>query len=184
MNSFRRSDKWIFNSMKRNKLTARKITHVGQTDNKTLGEKAQIASDYLDSIPALTADKDADQIYNMNETPVYVDMLSSTTIYFVGNKNVDACHCGATKAHFTAVLCVNAAGKVLNTMIILKGLKNVPKIKVPKNIYLTVFNRGSITYEHKLLWADKVFGQRTVQLFHAQNSALFMDECPVQKVQT
>ncbi|CAI9715047.1 pogo transposable element with KRAB domain [Octopus vulgaris] len=121
MNSFRCSDRWIFNFMKQNKLTLRKITHVGQADNKTLGEKAQITSDYLDSIPVLTADKDADQIYNMDETPVYVD--------FVGNKNVDASHCGAIKACFTAVLCVNAAGKVLKTMIILKGLKNMPKIR-------------------------------------------------------
>ncbi|CAI9728995.1 Hypothetical predicted protein [Octopus vulgaris] len=145
MNSFRCSDKWIFSFMKRNKLTVRKITHVGPADNKTLGEKAQIASDYLDSIPVLTADRDADQIYNRDETPVYVDMLSSTTIDFVGNKNVDASHCGATKARFTAVLRVNAAGKVLKTMIILKGLKNVPKIKVPKNIYLTVSNGLSIT---------------------------------------
>ncbi|CAI9738996.1 Hypothetical predicted protein [Octopus vulgaris] len=120
MNSFRCSGKWIFNFMKWNKLTVRKITHA---DNKTLGEKAQIASDYLDSSPVLTVDKDADQIHNMDETPVYVDMLSSTTIDFVGNKNVDASHCGATKARFTDVLCVNAAGKVLKTMIILKGLK-------------------------------------------------------------
>ncbi|CAI9727025.1 pogo transposable element with KRAB domain [Octopus vulgaris] len=84
MNSFGCSDKWIFNFMKRNKLTVRKITRVGQADNKTLGENAQIASDYLDSIPVLTADKDADQIYNIDETPVYVDMLSSTIIDFVG----------------------------------------------------------------------------------------------------
>ncbi|CAI9720351.1 pogo transposable element with KRAB domain [Octopus vulgaris] len=181
MNSFSCSDKWIFNFVKRNELTVRKITHVGQADNKTLGEEAQIASDYLDSIPVLTADKDADQIYKMDETPVYVDMLSSTTIDFVGNKNVDVSHCGTTKSRFTAVLCVNAAGKVLKTMIIFKGLKNVPKIKVPKNIYLTVSNRGSITYEFMQLWADKVFGQRTAQLWHAQNSVLFMNECSVHK---
>ncbi|CAI9736243.1 pogo transposable element with KRAB domain [Octopus vulgaris] len=108
-------------------------------------------------------------------------MFSSTTIDFSGNKNVDASHCGATKARFTAVLCVNAAGKVLKTMIILKGLKHVPKIKIPKNIYITVSNRGSITYELMQVWADKVFGKRTAQLFHAQNSVLFMDECSVHK---
>ena len=89
----------------------------------------------------------ADQLYNIDETPVYVDMLSLSTIDFVENKNVDASHCGATKARFIAVLCVGASGRVLKTMIILKGLKKVPKVKVQKGIYLTLSNKGSMTYE-------------------------------------
>ena len=72
---FKCSDKWIFNFMKRNKLSVRKVTHARQADNKTAGEKAQIAQDYLDAIPGLTADKD--------ETPVYIDMLSSSLPYIL-----------------------------------------------------------------------------------------------------
>ena len=41
-------------------------------------------------------------------------------------------------------------------MIILKGLKNVPKVNVPKAIYLIVSNKGSITYELMQLWTDNV----------------------------
>ena len=101
----------------------RKVTHASQADNKTAGELAKIAQDYLNSICGLTAEINADQLYNMDETPVYVGMLSSSTIDFVENKNIDASHCGATKACFTAVLCVSASGRMLKTRIILKGLK-------------------------------------------------------------
>lgn len=86
--------------MRLNKLIVRNISPGGQADNKSHGEKAQIASDYLDNILVLTVYKDTDQIY-MAETPVYVDMLSSTTIGSVGNKNVGTSYCGATKAGFT-----------------------------------------------------------------------------------
>ena len=81
----------------------------------------------------------------------------------------------------TAVLCVSAAGRVLKTMIILNGLKNVPKVNVPKGIYLTASDKGSITYKLMQLWTDKVFGQRSTDLFHLQKSVLFMDECSAHK---
>ena len=124
---FKCSDKWILNFIKRNKLLLRKVTHAGQAHNKTAGELAKIPQDYLNSIPGLTAEMNADQLNNMDETSMYVDMLSSFTIDFVGN--IDASHCGPTKAHFTAVLCVSASGRVLKTMIILKGVKKWLKSK-------------------------------------------------------
>ena len=67
---FKCSDKWIFNFVKRNKLSVRKVTHAGQADNKTAGEKAQIAQDYLDAIPRLTADIDANQLQHGGNTSV------------------------------------------------------------------------------------------------------------------
>ena len=126
---FKCSDKWIFNFKKHNKLLVRKVTHGGQADNKIAEELAKIAQNYLNSIPELTAGMDADQLYNMDETLVHVDMISSSTMDFVGNKNVDASHCDATKASFTVVLCVSASGRVLKTMIIFKGLKKCLKSK-------------------------------------------------------
>ena len=117
--------------MKRSKLSVRKITHAGQANNKIAEELAKIAQNYLNSIPGLTAGMDAGQLYNLDETAVYVGMLRSSTIDFVGNKIVDASHCGATKARFNAILCISISGRVLKTMIILKGLKKVPKVKIP-----------------------------------------------------
>ena len=63
----------------------------------------------------------ADQLYNMDETSMYVDMLNSFTIDFVGN--IDASHCGPTKAHFTAV----------------QGVKKVPD---PKQNYIELMTEG------------------------------------------
>jgi hypothetical protein len=46
----------------------------------------------------MTAYLDADVIFNMDETPVYIDMLSSTTISFVGEKNTEAIGTGHGKS--------------------------------------------------------------------------------------
>lgn len=181
LENFKCSDKWISNFMRRNRLSVRKITHMGQADNKTTEEKMSVAKEYLDTIPAVTTDLENDQIFNMDETPVYIDMLSSTTVDFIGNKNVDASHCGATKARLTVVLCASAAGQILRTMVILKGLKRIPNVKVPRGIFLTVANKGSMTYELMLTWINSVFAMRTSNLFCQKKSALFMDECTAHK---
>ncbi|CAI9715962.1 pogo transposable element with KRAB domain [Octopus vulgaris] len=177
MNSFRCSEKWIFNFMKRNKLTVRKITRVGQADNKTLGEKVQITSDYLDSIPILTADKDAAQVYNMDETPVYADMLSSASIDFVSNRNVGAGHCDTTKACFTAVPCVNAAGKVLKTMINLTRLKNVPKIKPLDVLIIGPFKKAlRAEWENWFSNGKKKYTNKAIVKFVTQGDATLNKE--------
>ena len=108
-------------------------------------------------------------------------MLSSSTIDFVENKNVDASYCGVTKARFTAVLCIRVSGRVLKTMIIFKRLKNMPKVNVTKEIYLTVSNKGSMTCKLMQLWTDNVFGQRSADLFHMQKLVLLMNECLAHK---
>ena len=38
-----------------------------------------------------------------------------------------------------------------------------------------------MTYKLMQLWTDKVFGQRSRDLFHIQKSVLFMDECSAHK---
>ena len=44
---------------------------------------------HLRGVEQLIINLDADHIFNMDETTVYIDMVSSKTFYFTGNKNVD-----------------------------------------------------------------------------------------------
>ena len=176
------SNRWIKNFMRRNGLSFRKITHMGQADNKSAKKKSEIARDYLNSINDLTIGLDPHQIFNMDETPIYIDMVSSSTIDFVGKKNIEAAHCGSNKTRLTAVLCINASGQILQTMVILKGLKKVPNVKIPKNIFLAVASKGTMNCQLMKTWITNVFNTRPSQFFSRDKKAiLFMDEFSVHK---
>ena len=99
------------------------MTHHGQQDNRNVEEKQRIARNYLTSLPNTTADYDEDKIFNMDETPCYIDMTSLTTLHFIGSKNVDAQHKGHDNTRFTTTLCISGSGRILKGFVIFKGLK-------------------------------------------------------------
>ena len=111
----------------------------------------------------------------MDETPVYIDMLDSTTISFKGEKNVEANGTGHGKTRFSVVLAISASGKMLRTLVILKGLKNVPKCKVSPNIVLAVSKGGSMNEHLMKVWILKCFSNRRAFLATTK-SLLFMDQ--------
>jgi hypothetical protein len=123
----------------------------------------------------MTIEFNPEMIFNMDETPVYIDMLSSTTISFKGEKNVEANGTGNGKTRFSVVLGISASGKMLKSLIILKGLKNVPKCKVPANIILTVSKGGSMNEPLMKEWISKCFRNRGAFLATTK-SLLFMDQ--------
>jgi transposase-like protein len=169
------SDHWIFGFNSRHRLTNRKITHVGQEDNRSPEEKMQTAIDHLNTTQMMTTNMTADLIFNMDEVPVYIDMLSSQTISFKGEKTTEANTTGHTKTRLTVVLLVSAAGEQLKTMVILRGLKKVPNIKVPSNIYLCVTQKGSMNSYLMIDWIKNCFIRRAI-FSRAKPSLLFMDE--------
>lgn len=171
---FKCSDKWIFNFCKRHSLAKRKITHVGQQDNRPIEEKRELLANYLLMLQSAIKGQDASTIFNMDETPVYVDMLGSSTISFVGEKNVEAFGTGHGKTRFSVVLCASAAGKLLKSLIILKGLKKVPKCKIPKNLSVVVSKGGSMNEFIMKQWINMCFLNRG-NFFATEKSLLIMD---------
>jgi len=110
----------------------------------------------------------------MDETPCYYDMASERTLDFRGADSVDAANTGNDKSGFTAVLCSSADGRMIKTLVILKGLKNIPKCHVPENIHLCVSMGGSMTEDLMKTWIDKCFFNRGPYLATSP-SLLFMD---------
>ena len=124
----------------------------------------------------------------MDETPTYivlsastffcpkksnvVPLISGTTLDFFGQKNVDADSTGANKCRFTVVLCCNYAGDFTKTRVIFKGLKKVPKVKVPKDIVVRVSDGGSMKETLMLDWMQTVFSSRGRS---TEKSLLLMD---------
>jgi hypothetical protein len=174
INNFLGSNKWIKSFCRRHKLSLRKIIHVGKEDNRRPEEQRDNAIEHLATFELMTADFNADLIFNMDETPAYIDVLSSSTISFAGEKTTEANGTGHDKKRFTIVLTVSAAEKILKTMVILKGLKKVPKVKVPEDIFLTVSMKGSMKEELMKEWIGKCYNLGE-QFFSTSKSLLIMD---------
>jgi hypothetical protein len=102
-------------------------------------------------------------------------MLSSTTISFVGEKNTEAIGTGHGKSRLSVVLAISASGRMLKTLVILKGLKKVPKIKIPANIVVKVSIGGSMNEPIMLDWIQSCFRCRGPYLATTK-SLLIMDE--------
>lgn len=173
--TFTGSDKWIHGFMKRSKLALRVVTHVAQQNTQTPMERAETARLHLSNTVMATEGIPAGQIYNMDEVPCYIDMASTRTITFKGDRTVDSIDTGHGKTRFTTVLCVGMGGQMTKAMIILKGLKNLPKVKVPKNIHLATSMSGSMNETLMHQWIDRVFCGRGPFSLCAK-SLLFMDQ--------
>lgn len=92
----------------------------------------------------------------MDETPIYYDMPSSRTISILGEKTTAINTTGKMKKRITAVLAITSSGRMLPCMVILKGLKKIPKIPVPSNIVLRAAFKGSMTENLMLDWIESV----------------------------
>ena len=122
----------------------------------------------------LTQNLDEAHIFNMDETPVYIDMVSTSTLDYVGNKNVDGMTTGHEKCRFTVVITTSGAGKMLKSYVILRGLKNIPKCDVPSNIILTVSQGGSMKEDLMLDYCRRVMRARGSFLCN-EESLLLLD---------
>ena len=79
----------------------------------------------------------AAMIGNMDETPVYFDLIPNKTIDRVGTKSCIVRSTGSEKRHITVVLTVRAIGCMLPPMIIFKG-KRALKLNVPEGVVVAV----------------------------------------------
>ena len=110
----------------------------------------------------------------MDETPVYTDMVSSTTMDFIGSKNVDGMITGHEKCRFTVAITTCAAGNMLKSYVIFKGIKKVPKCHVPSNIILSISKGGSVKEELMLDYCRRVLRARGLFLCN-EESLLLLD---------
>ena len=162
--------------MKQNKLGRRAKTKVSQLRRfDSIAEQQTAINEFLNTVPGRMKPYSDTVTFNMDETPCYFDMSNAHTIEFKGAKTVEIMGTGSSKRRFTVVLCIRMDGKVIDVMVIFKGLKKVQKIdELPKNIVVTVAKGGSMKYDIMMEWIDKVWSVRGNYFAHTK-SILYMD---------
>ena len=120
--SFQASEGWLRKFMCRHSIVLRAKTSVAQKLPKDL--EAKIEAFYRDAQTRRENGKyPKEMIGNMDETPLYFDMIPSRSLEKRGAKEVRVKSTGAQKRHITVVLACTGAGKMLPPMIIFKGNK-------------------------------------------------------------
>lgn len=173
---FKGSASWICRFMKRNKLTKRAVTSVGQHLPDDWENKM---SDFIEYVNNHKDGYDLDHIANMDEVPVCFDLPSKFTIDQIGSSDIRVTTTGAEKARFTVVLCVTASCKKLPAYVIFKR-KTLPKGKFPQNIIVSANETSSMTAAETVLWQNKVWIKRPNSLFD-RRSLLMLDSAPGHK---
>ena len=90
-------------------------------------------------------------IINMDETPMYFDMLPQYTILKKGTKEVRIRSSGAEKRNLTVALCCTGSGEMLPSLAIFKGKRKL-KFKSPKDVNVAVQVKGWMDGDLMLWW--------------------------------
>ncbi|GET50680.1 pogo transposable element with KRAB domain [Rhizophagus irregularis DAOM 181602=DAOM 197198] len=95
----------------------------------------------------------------MDETPMWFDLPSNTTINQKGAKTVSIRTTGHERSSFTVILACMADGTKLPAVCIFK-LKNIPKENFPHGIYIRANEKGWVNEQEMLWWVENVWTSR------------------------
>ena len=154
--NFKASDGWVRKFMKRNDLVLRVRTHISQNLPKDLEEKIKYFRAEVEKIRE-NSDYPLEYICNMDETPVFLDLVPNKVVDWKGKKTVCVRTTGSEKNCITAALCCTAAGKLLPHFVIFKGKTKCPlkKVKIPSGAVCTTQVNAWMDEERMLEWIDK-----------------------------
>ena len=126
---FKASNGWLDSFFNRHNMSLRSRTSMSQKLPSDLEEKIASFSQF---VRKLRVENDFEDMYiiNMDETPVFFDLVPSKTIDTKGSKSVIVRTSNSDKRHVTVVLAIAADGAVLKTFVIFKGKRQLKDIRV------------------------------------------------------
>ena len=154
---FLASESWFYRFLHRHKLALRRKMKIGQQLPQKLNEKI-IDFQHFVIKQRRQYKYNLNEIGNMDETPIYFDMVGSTTIETKGAKTVQIRTTGNEKNRFTCVLTVLANGSKLPPLVIFKG-KRTPK-NLPKEILVLMHPKGWMDEVGMQQWFEKIWRKR------------------------
>lgn len=194
IDNFKCSTGFIQSFCQRHGFVYRAATHKAQENNKTGREVCGEAIDYINLLATTLRDLTFDHILNMDETPLYFDVMHERTVDELGARSVEVAHTGANKSRFTVVLTIEATGKIWKTMLIfkgktlklnkkspstcflnhLKGLVNPPACNYPPSITATTSKSAMMSTDLMLQYINNVLAPALVP--ENKSALLIMDQ--------
>lgn len=168
---FKFSSKWLDGFLGRYDLTQRRRTTVAQQLPSDLIEFQQAFLSYV-LYMRMQYHYPLKYMGNMDETPMWFDLPSNTTIHKKGEKTISIRTTGYERTSFTVVLGCMADGTKLPPVCIFK-LKNIPKEKFPIGIHIRANEKGWVNETETLWWIEKVWTSRNP--FGNPRSLLILD---------
>jgi transposase-like protein len=169
IDGFRGGINWCYRFMKRNQLSVRAVTSVGQPLPTGWEEKVALFRDYVSK---RKENVDLSQFGNMDEVPVSFDMPDTRTVDVRGKEDIILTTTGSEKTNFTVVLCCTADGAKCEPMVIFKR-KTMPKGNFPKGIVVTVSPKGWMNEEIMGQWLEKVWRRRKGSFFKPKSLLIY-----------
>src|SRR6266542_3072444 len=155
---FKFSNKWLNVFLRRYDLEKHRRIMVSQILPQNLIEIQNIFLSYIMYL-RIHNKYPLKYIGNMDETPMWFDLPSNTTINQKDAKTVNICTTGHERTSFTVVLRCMANGTKLPAVCIFK-LKNIPKEKFPRGIYIRVNEKEWVNEQEMLWWIEIVWTSR------------------------
>lgn len=169
--TFKFSSKWLNGFLARYDLCDRRRTTVSQQLPPDLLEKQNVFLSYI-LYRRIQHDYPLKYIGNMDETPMWFDLPSNTTIDHKGTKTVTIRTTGHERSSFTVVLACMADGSKLPAVCIFK-LKNIPKENFSHGIHIRANEKGWMNEREMLWWIETVWTSRNS--FANPQSMLILD---------
>ncbi|CAH1770491.1 4274_t:CDS:2, partial [Entrophospora sp. SA101] len=169
---FLASESWFYRFLRRYDFAMRRKTKIGQKLPAHLDIKLLEFQQFIIK-KQKQFEYELSEIGNMDETPVYFDMVGNLTIDKRGAKTVQVRTTGNDKNRFTCVLTILADGTKLPPIVIFKG-KRMPK-NLPSQIIVLMHPKGWMDEIGMKAWFDKVWKRRPGNRITRKKALLVMD---------
>ncbi|CAJ0898964.1 15900_t:CDS:2 [Entrophospora sp. SA101] len=150
---FLASESWFYRFLRRYDFAMRHKTKIGQKLPAHLDIKLLEFQQFIIK-KQKQFEYELSEIGNMDETPVYFDMVGNLTIDKHGAKTVQVRTTGNDKNRFICVLIILADGTKLPPIVIFKG-KRMPK-NLPSQIIVLMHPKGWMDEIGMKAWFDKL----------------------------
>lgn len=139
--SFKASNGWLFNFMRRYNFVQRKRTTISQNTPSDCLKKICDFILYLRHLRETQNYSDS-SIYAMDETPIWIEPVGTTTVELKGSKQVPIHSTGHEKVRITVILSARADGSKVKPYIVIPRKRPIKELDATKDV-VVAYNQKS-----------------------------------------
>ena len=162
---------WVYKFMRRNNLSVRARTTVGQRLPEDWEQKVDDFRTFVHN-EIIQHNLTPNDVINMDEVPMMFDIPATRLVAQVGAKTVAISTTGHERTSFTVVLACTAAGEKLKPMVIFKRI-TMPREKLPSGVAVFCNKKGWMNTEVMGVWIEKCLRTRPGSFFKKKSLLVF-----------